>query len=254
MESLHLRLRTALKAFSAGFTTTSEIQHESHLSCLSSAGGAKARRAFTLIELMVVFVIITTITTVAITSQSTFNKTLILANTAYDIALTLRSAQSFGIGSRATTLGMANVGYGLHFQTGTPGSFVLFADTNPAPNESNCHGLPPGGAAAPDANSGDCVYTAGADTLVGQPYQINNGITVSDFCAFSSGSWDCALSSLDIVFARPNPDAFISKNGSYSTLIPVTKACLTVTSPQGGFRYIAVVASGAITVSATSCP
>jgi prepilin-type N-terminal cleavage/methylation domain-containing protein len=204
------------------------------------------RRGFTLIELMVVLAIIVTITTIALMNQSSFNKTLILANTAYDIALTLRSAQSFGIGSRATTLGTANAGYGLHFQTGTPGSFILFADTN-LPNASNCHGLPfSGNISAPDAQPGNCIYDSGADTLT-QTYVLGNGITVSNLCAYSS-SWYCALSSLDIVFARPNPDAFINAGGfSY------TAACLTITSPQGGLRSVSVAASGAITVSASPC-
>ena len=46
-------------------------------------------KGFTLIELMVVLAIIVVITTVVLTSQSSFNKSLILANTSYDIALSL---------------------------------------------------------------------------------------------------------------------------------------------------------------------
>ena len=93
------------------------------------------RRGFTLIEMLVVLAIIVTVTTIALSSQSAFNKTLILANTAYDIALTLRSAENFGIGSRALYR-TANAGYGVHFQRGTLGSFILFADTAPAINSS----------------------------------------------------------------------------------------------------------------------
>ena len=51
--------------------------------------------------MMVVLAIIVTITGVTLTSQTSFNKTLVLANTAYDIALTLRSSQTYGLGSRA---------------------------------------------------------------------------------------------------------------------------------------------------------
>ena len=81
---------------------------------------------------MVVLTIIVVITTVVVASQSSFNKTLILVNTAYDIALTLRSAETYGLGSRAFG-GVVNAGYGLNFQSGTPQSFTLFADTYPAP-------------------------------------------------------------------------------------------------------------------------
>lgn len=203
---------------------------------------------FTLIELMVVLTIIVTITMVILTSQSTFNKTLILANTAYDIALTLRSSQTYGLSSRAV-VSTRNVGYGLNFQKVTPGSYTLFADTFPEPSAFNCHGIPPNGATAPDAKPGNCRYDSGEKVL---DYTLGNNIIVSDFCAFALGSWSCAyargggLTSLNIVFARPNPDPFINVNG--------TKACLAISSPQGGSSFISVSASGEITANAPSCP
>lgn len=222
----------------------------------------RLRRGFTLIELLVVLAIIVVITSVVFTSQSTFNKTLVLANTAYDVALTLRSVQTYGLGSRAAG-NAASIGYGLHFQTavqGSPYSFTFFADTSPSPDLSNCHGLPVGGAGAPDAKSGDCVYTAGQDQSV-IAYTLGNGITVNDFCARNI-SWSCTyphdgyvggLSSLDIVFARPNPKPFITVNGSSGTVY--TAACLAIKSPHGDAQhFISVSASGQIVASATSCP
>lgn len=206
---------------------------------------------------MVVLTIIVTITAVVLTNQSSFNKTLILTNTAYDIALTLRSAQTYGIGSRATGIS-ANAGYGIDFQKATPGFFTLFADAYPAPSTlSVCH--PTNDASAPDARPGDCAYQSNQGEKV-MDYMLGNGITVNDFCAYALGSWSCAhaqgggLSSLDIVFARPNPDPFISTNGSYSTDFPVTAACLAITSPQGGAHFISISAAGQITATAASCP
>jgi prepilin-type N-terminal cleavage/methylation domain-containing protein len=232
----------------AWLTTTSETQYESWLSYLSSAGGAKARRAFTLIELMVVLTIIIIMTTIVLTSQSSFNKTLILANTAYDIALTLRSAQTYGVGSR-TSGTTANVGYGVHFLKGNPGSFTFFADAAPA---ALC--------TRPDCKPGDYIYTGDADVLV-QTYTLGNGMTIKDFCAFPVlGIWSCesyngGLTSLDIVFARPNSVPFMSTNGSYvAPPSQVTAACIIVTSPQGGVRFVSVAASGQITANAASCP
>jgi len=206
---------------------------------------------------MVVLAIIIVVMSIVFSSQSSFNKSLILANTAYDIALTLRSAETYGLTSRGAGA-VSNAGYGVHFQKGMPGSFIFFADTSPNPNASNCHGLPAGGASAPDAQPGDCIYTADQDQKVND-YTLGNNITISDFCSFS-GSWSCAyangggLNSLDIVFARPNPDTFISENGLYSKLFPRTAACLSVTSLQGGARYVSVAASGEITANAISCP
>ncbi len=212
------------------------------------------RRGFTLIELLVVLAIIVTLMTIVFTSQSSFNKTLVLANTAYDIALTLRSAESFGLSSRASG-STANVGYGVHFQAETTGSFIFFADTDPPVGGGGlCHPII-GDPTGPGATPGDCVYTSSSDYKVND-YTLGNGIYVKDFCAYS-GSWSCAstgLISLDIVFAQPNPTPSISTNGSYSAAL--TKACLVLASPSapgGPYRYVSVESSGQITANASSC-
>jgi len=199
---------------------------------------------------MVVLAIIGVVMSIVLTSQSTFNKTLILKNTAYDIALTLHNAQTYGLGSRASNTTI-NTGYGVHFQNAPTASLTLFADIYPAPSPFSCH--PTDDASSPNAQPGDCIYTIGQDQKV-TDYTLGNGITISDFCAFK-GSWSCAvalgggLSSLDIVSARPNPDTFIRANG-----LSYTSACLIISSPQGGLRYISVAASGQITANAASCP
>lgn len=198
-------------------------------------------------ELLVVLAIIIAITGIVLTSQSSFNRTLLLANTAYDIALTLRFTESLGIGTLAVGA-TANAGRGAHFQKGTTESFSTFADTYPG---AACATL--------DCKPGDRVYEAGRDQLL-QTYTLGNGIAVSDFCAraASSGTWSCAnsldsaLIALDIVFARPNPDAFIRTNGNASNAY--AGACLSVSSLQGGSRFIDVAPSGAITANASSCP
>lgn len=206
-------------------------------------------RGFTLVELLVVLAIMVAIMSIIFTSQGSFNKTFILTNTAYDVALSLRNAETFGLGSRAVS-GTVNAGYGLHFQNTIPGSFLFFADTSPGPS-----------CTTPDCKPGDNVYTSGADALV-QTYTLGNSITLKDFCAYN-GTWTCTyahdgysagVSVLDIVFARPNPDPFISVNGLYSASFPVTAACLTLFSQQGTSRYISVSSSGQITANSASCP
>jgi type II secretory pathway pseudopilin PulG len=205
-------------------------------------------------ELMVVLAIIIVITTVVLTSQSSFNKTLLLANTAYDIALTLRFTESLGISSLAVG-SIANAGRGAHFNKATKGSYVTFADTQP--DAASC-------GTTPNCKPGDYIYTSGQDTLV-QTYTLGNGMKITDFCAHAgndmSTGWLCAsgtLTTLDIVFARPNLDAFIRAGISPSVisdpLISYNSACLKVTSLNGGFRFIKVMPSGAITANAVSDP
>jgi len=204
----------------------------------------------TIIELLVVLAIITILAGVVVTSQSAFNKTFLLSNTAYDVALTIRSAETFGLGSRAATV--RNAGYGVHFDASTPGSFNLFADKYPGPNTA-CHPLRTGAdGTEPDATPGNCIYDSGAnqDVLV-TPFTLGNGITISNLYVNNM----VPVTSLDIVFARPNTKTFISINGTYSNVTPITKACIRLKSPQGNyFRFVSVRSSGEITANASSCP
>lgn len=201
--------------------------------------------------MLVVLAIIVTVTAVVITSQSAFNKTLILANTAYDVALSLRSAQTYGLGSRTAGI-TANAGYGLHFDASTPNTFTLFADTSIAPGGSACH--PTSDASAPTAQPGDCVYEESEKITT---YTLGNGIFVNDFCAHTAVyGWSCTSNDggprkLDIVFARPNPEPLIAVGDTYYQ--EILQACLELVSPQGGARYVSVTASGAIMANATSC-
>ena len=205
-----------------------------------------------MVELLVVLAIILTLTTVTLTSQGAFNKTLILANTAYDMALTLRSAETYGISSRAAGIDR-NTGYGLHLGPVPASTFTLFADTNSAPGApDNCH--PTTDSTKPDAKPGNCIFDTG-ETVT--DYALGNRIVISDYCAYESGNRVCAssdgLRALDIVFLRPNPDPFVRVTTASSAIVPETSACITITSSQGGARYVSITAAGAITAGATPC-
>lgn len=212
------------------------------------SSGFQARvstRGFTLVELLVVVAIMTVVMSIVITGQNSFNNSLVVSNTAYDVALAIRSTETFGLGSRVVS-GVANVGYGVDFNSSTPAVFTIFADTDTAPGESNCHTPQSGVVNAPDTQPGDCVYDA-SDSKVAA-YTLGNGVTVTRLCGFSNSAWNCNLSSLDIVFARPNPTPFMRANGSSVT--EYSQACITLTSPQGGTRFLRVLSSGQIDTSA----
>ncbi len=207
--------------------------------------------------MLVVLAIITIITAVVITSHSAFNKTLLLTNTAYDVALTIRGTATYGIGSR-TAGPSINTGYGIHIQkSAAMTTFSRFADSYPLPSASApCH--PATDTLAPDAKPGDCAYNPGQEgPPAATPFTLGNGMTITDFCVtYAVGSPECAsgsLTSLDIVFVRPNPQPYMSVNGTYAAGSPVTSACLALTSPQGGARFVSIALTGEINSSATSC-
>lgn len=206
---------------------------------------------------MVVLGIMLVITGATLASQSSFNKTLILSNTAYDIGLTLRSAATYGLGSRAAGTA-TNAGYGIHVDRAVPGSFYFFADTYPGASTSSvCH--PVEDASSPAAKPGNCVFDEEEGELV-TAYALGNGIEIRDFCAETLGEWSCAtsgdeaLSTLDIVFARPNAEAYMSANGAYSASSPIIRSCITVASPSGAERYLSVSTAGQVVGNAPSCP
>ncbi len=226
-------------------------------------------RGFTLVELLVVLAIIVTITGVLFTSRSDFNNTIILSNTAYDIALTIRNMQNYGIGSR-TVGAVKNVGYGVRFASSVADPslktfFVTFADIYPTPSTdpiTRCHPVPVGeDETAPNARPGNCVYDASQSELV-QTFALGNGITIGNFCA-KAGVWTCAnayppnlvgLQSLDITFVRPNAEMTMMTNGIYSAVPPVTEACIFLASQNGGYRYISINQAGLVRPLVTPCP
>ena len=191
--------------------------------------------------------IIMIITAIVFTSQNAFNQTLVLANTAYDVALSLRSAESFGLGARGAS-GVTNAGYGIHFTVGN--TFVSFADTAGGVSCNN---------STPICKIGDGVYTAGSDSSAAQT-TIGNGVTVSKFCALSgiTSVWSCSsgtLTSIDVVFTRPDPTPSIkSKSTSGGPVVSYSNACIELSSPQGAKRFVSVEASGEINANETSCP
>jgi type II secretory pathway pseudopilin PulG len=205
-----------------------------------------------MIELLIVLAIIIIVTSIVLGSQTGFNRTLSLNNAAYDIALSIQLAQSYGLSSQAkTTAGglIGNAGYGVQFDTGSPTKYYFFADTDPAADTD-----------FPDDHPGDHAYTKPFE--LEQTYSLNNGFQITKFCAGANAcsvpGYSTTINTLAITFTRPNTETFIAAkpNTSPSWPNPPTQyatACVAVSSANGDVRYLKISRTGQISM-ATQCP
>jgi len=214
-------------------------------------------RGFTLIEMLVVLAIIAIITAIAVTGQSTFNKTLILTDTAYDVAFSARQAQSYGLSSRTFgTLTTQNYGYGLHFDRVTPDRYTFFADTSHALAVAG--GCPVGTAGTPSYKIGNCRFDSADGTV--STYTFSRGFVVSKFCGKNGGSAavcstdSSPLTTLDLVFTRPNTTTTISGLLNGTSLRTFTCAQVTLSDQsRQATKTIRISSLGEISINQT-CP
>ncbi len=184
----------------------------------------KTAKAFSLIELLVVVAIFATISSVVLANHSRFNNSVLLGSLAYDIALSMRQAQVYGLSVKQFS-NQFQVGYGIRFE-GTS-SYIFFADVN--------------------ANK---RYDSGTDSIV-ETFTLGRGHRVLRFCATpSSGLEKCTdssnpITSLDVVFFRPNPDAWIRT--SSDTVF--SRARIVVASVSNETRTINIQSTGQISIT-----
>lgn len=180
-------------------------------------------RGFTLIELMVVLAIMAVVSTIILSGNAKFGGIITLRNLAYDVALTLREAQTYGISARRFSSGGVTTfspGYGVHVGSAPATQYILFADTN----ESGRY------------DTGEATKT----------FNISNGFQISNLCVTPAvGSEVCGQSALDIVFYRPEPDAAI-RAGTGGTLY--SSATIHLLSPRGDAASILIQSAGQISV------
>ncbi len=195
-------------------------------------------RGFTLIELMVSVSIFIFMTVLLVAKYGNFNQSVLLTNLAYDIALTLRTAQTYGLSVQGQT-GQFQKAYGVAFCKTTGGNCVmgqnnqtmlLFSDTDDVDNTRKY------------------VYGT-ADTVVNK-YSLKRGAKIVGFCyseSLSSCSGpDTSANRLDISFLRPNPDALFARNGTYSRQTQYAK--IFIEASDGSRRSIVVRKFGQISV------
>jgi prepilin-type N-terminal cleavage/methylation domain-containing protein len=184
------------------------------------------KRGFSLIELLVVIGIFIVITSVILANNSKFNSSVLLGNMAYDIALSIREAQVYGLSTQVYS-NQFSVGYGIHFQGNN--TYVLFADRNSPPNKR---------------------YESATDGIV-QTYTVGRGNVIKNYCGIKTdGTKECsdnaaAITHLDIGFLRPNPDSTITGDSASA----YSSGTITVVGQSGETRTISIQSTGQISVT-----
>lgn len=169
------------------------------MSSFNSKSNTKTRffhRGFTLIELMVAISIFVFMTAIIMAKYNSFYSGTIFNNLAYDVALTIRQAQTYGISVKVDisddSTGSFDKAYGVHF------------NQVPAPDYSNVFLL-----YSYDKNLP--VYSLKNQE---KKYTLKQGAKFKQFCVGSDSSCSISFSAgdiLDIVFQRPNPEAIICR-------------------------------------------
>lgn len=198
-------------------------------------------RGFTLIELLVVTGIIVVITGVVLANNSRFGGVVTLENLTYDVALTIRQAQVYGISVARFGTNTFTAGYGVDFNLSSPGTYAMFADAISANGLYDC----------PSPGTSDCELV--------QSVTLNQGYRISDLCVTSSSGTETCYSTssspshIDVLFKRPEPDAWISADGASCILVPPNGPCqasarIVITSPRGDVASVVVEDNGQISV------
>lgn len=169
---------------------------------------------FTLVEMVVTVAIFAIISSIVIARNASFDNEVLLNNLAYDIALSIRQAQQFGINVRVSG-GEFDAPYGVNFEADSE-NYVLFADRD-----------------------GDNTYGGAESGELLEMYTIGRGALVKSLCDLES---DTCVKQLNIVFHRPEPDAIIN-NGE------IARAQVEIISRrQQGIRYVIIESTGQIAI------
>lgn len=184
--------------------------------------------------MLVVTAIIVVISAIILVNNNRFGGAILLENLAYNVALSVRQAQVYGISVQRFGQNTFSAGYGVHFDISSPDSYTLFADAIASNGLYDC----------PQPGTNNCEFV--------QTTTISSGYRIHDLCATpASGAEQCGLSKVDILFRRPEPDAWISTS-DFSCILDqgacAGEARVVLISPRGDTISVVIQANGQISV------
>ncbi|MBX2866616.1 prepilin-type N-terminal cleavage/methylation domain-containing protein [Candidatus Kaiserbacteria bacterium] len=183
-------------------------------------------RGFTLVELLVSMAVMLVILATSLFRFNTFDSEILLKTLSYDVALSVRQAQSYSLNVLGTS-GTFDSPYGVSF---TPGSknypLFLYGGSETRPR-----------------------YDGDASVL--DMYQLSRRFEVVDVCVVRSSTEYCDIDRLDVSFRRPEFTALFYAEG-YSEVqnAQIESASIDIQSSEGGpVGTIEVGYTGYITVT-----
>ncbi len=201
----------------------------------------KTTKGFSLVELLVVVSIFLIISGVTLFRQSKFSSDILITNTAYEIALAVREAQTYGVGSKLN----ANPSdrkrsFGVYFSSDAS-QFLLYSES---PNTDGTY----------DSlfNAADPVKYNIVSTIV-----LNREQKLLDFCGVdttaSPDEVECIRSGeinrFDIAFVKPSLNAILSGRTSNGVVKHYNEAKIMIQSSLGDkCRTVVVNTVGQISV------
>ena len=199
-----------------------------------------AKFGFTLIELLVVMGIMGLITGIVVFNQGDLSDTIALTNTANEISLETRQAQTFGISVKQfdAVSNDFSIAYGMEFNIsigdgGSNTAFTGFADNV----TKNGYFDSPGSC----ATGSECLKVN----------RIGRGNIISGLCGVVQDGGCLPVSRVAVTYLRPDPSArilFFDSNGLIVSINNSVGAKIIITSPKGHQKRVTIYNTGQISI------
>lgn len=157
-------------------------------------------KGFTLLEMLVSLAIFGIITAIVVFNYGAFNSNVLVTNLAYEIALSIRQMQTYGLSVRnVDPSSSADYAFGVHFSSADYQKFYLYADISK-------DGI---------LNDVGSCGVSGSECLEEINLRGDVGISSITTCKTETSSSCNSSDYVDILFLRPDPQAIIIENGEY---------------------------------------
>lgn len=187
---------------------------------------------FTLVEMLTVIAIIGIIGSVVLFNHGKFTNETILTNMAYELALSIREAQIYGVSVRADSAAFDD-SYGIYIDPRNPtNQYTLFVDNIGSPDSKY-------NKVACGLSGSECVttYTMQKNIeIVGVKHKINNNCPPGQ-----------ENNEMHITFDRPNPEPIFRRDTGNSA-DNASGIQIEIKSKDGAKRYVIIYSNGQITV------